>query len=391
VAYKRGPGETAELAKAASKAERAAALCAAQEKLLQAEQALSAAKQKGDAAVKQAEQQAAALRKVVEAAQEALKADSTKYTPLSPIYPKTSTGRRTALARWITARDNPLTARVAVNHIWTRHFGKPLVETVFDFGRNGKRPTHPELLDWLAVEFVESGWSMKHLHRLIVTSSTYRMDSAAGGPSQPNLAADPDNRWLWHFAPHRMEAEVVRDSILFAAGELDSRMGGLELENDQAATSRRRSLYFSIYPEGGGAMKFVEVFDAPNPCDCYRRSESLIPQQALALTNGELPLNASRLLARGLWEQIGGGQADEAAFVAAAFEQVLSRRPTDAEWTACLAFLRKQGDLYQSAAAKQQASQSPAGVVPPSPDPRMRARESLVRTLFSHNNFVTIR
>ena len=105
------------------------------------------------------------------------------YTPLSPIYPRPSTGRRPALARWITDRDNPLTARVAVNHIWRWHFGRPLVATTFDFGRNGKPPTHPELLDWLAVELMEPKRLavMKPLHRLIVTSDAYRMRSRIGG------------------------------------------------------------------------------------------------------------------------------------------------------------------------------------------------------------------
>src|SRR5207237_5963542 len=129
------------------------------------------------------------------------------------------------LAQWIASRANPLTARVAVNHVWGRHFGRPLVDTVFDFGRNGQRPTHPELLDWLAVEFMERGWSMKHLHRLIVTSNAYRMASAGASPQ----SADPDNRWLWQFPRRRVEAEVVRDSVLHAAGELDTQMGGLDL------------------------------------------------------------------------------------------------------------------------------------------------------------------
>ena len=224
-----------------------------------------------------------AAKKAVDAARQTVSAASTTYTLLSPLYPKTSTGRRRALAQWIANKDNPLTVRVAVNHIWMRHFGKPLVETVFDFGRNGQRPTHPELLDWLAVELMDNGWSMKHLHRLIVTSSTYREASAsATAAAQP---ADPDNRWLWHFPSRRVEAEVVRDSILFAAGELDLAMGGLDIDPHTQGNSHRRSMYFTIYPEGGGLLDMLEFFDPPDPCDCYRRSDSLIPQQALVLTN----------------------------------------------------------------------------------------------------------
>src|SRR5439155_2039715 len=139
-------------------------------------------------------------------------------------------GRRRALAQWIAGRDNPLTARVAVNHIWMRHFGKPLVESVSDFGRNGKKPTHPELLDWLALELMENGWSMKHLHRLIVTSAAYRMQSKAGGS---NATIDPENRYVWHFNARRAEGEIIRDSVLHVAGQLDPTIGGPVLENDR--------------------------------------------------------------------------------------------------------------------------------------------------------------
>src|SRR5262249_6960796 len=159
------------------------------------------------------------------------KGTSDTYTALGPTYPKTSTGRRKALAEWITDRDNPLTARVAVNHVWTRHFHAPLVASVFDFGLNGARPTHPELLDWLAIEFMEPGWSMKHLHRLIVTSQAYRMATSQAGTA--DAARDSENHFLWRMNSGRMEAEVVRDSLLHVAGLLDRTMGGQELENSQ--------------------------------------------------------------------------------------------------------------------------------------------------------------
>src|SRR5262249_48517997 len=331
--------------------------------------------------IKKGEQEIAAARKIVETAHKALEANDDKYTPLTPVYPSTSGGRRRALAAWIVSHDNPLTARVAVNHVWMRHFGKPLVRTVNDFGRNGKNPSHPELLDWLAVEFMDAGWSMKHLHRLIVTSNTYRMQSHASGP---NVALDSENRYLWHFNAHRAEAEVVRDSILHTGGELDATLGGPVLENDKEATSRRRSLYFAVYPEDGGHLKMVELFDAPDPCDCYRRSESIVPQQALALTNSRLLLDASRLLARKLSQHA----KEEPAFITAAFEQVLSRGPSPQEQAVCKEFLRKQGELFRS--AKPQAAKG-EGSVAPSPDPELRAREGLVRALFSHDDFVTIR
>ena len=112
-------------------------------------------------------------------------------------FPTTSSGRRSALARWLTDRQNPLTARVAVNHIWMRHFGKPLVPTVFDFGRKGSPPTHPALLDYLAVELMDNNWSMKHLHRLMVTSNAYRMSSSSAGASDVDLRDDTENRYYW--------------------------------------------------------------------------------------------------------------------------------------------------------------------------------------------------
>src|SRR5690606_9312132 len=133
------------------------------------------------------------------------------YTPReAEEFPATSTGRRLAFARWVADGANPLTARVAMNHVWLRHFGRGIVATPADFGRNGARPSHPELLDWLAAEFVERGWSMKAMHRLIVTSAAYRMDSM---PDEANLSIDPDNHYLWRMPSRRMEAELVRDNL----------------------------------------------------------------------------------------------------------------------------------------------------------------------------------
>ena len=255
-------------ASAAAKAERQALHLAAKERWLLAEQALADARKASEtkegkekdvatAAAKKQEAQVAALKKTFDQAEKNLALTDSKFSPLGPIYPKTSSGRRKALAEWIASKDNPLTARVAVNHIWLRHFDRALVDTVFDFGRNGKTPSHPELLDWLAVEFMESGWKMQHLHRLIVTSATYRQQSASTGEQ------DPDNRWYARAATRRMEAEVVRDSILASADALDRQIGGIVIENKEETTSKRRALYFSVFPEDGGALKFVQIFDAP--------------------------------------------------------------------------------------------------------------------------------
>lgn len=365
-------GDEKALSRAAGKAERLAALRAAEDRLALAEQARAKAGLDAAAQVKAQQQEAAAL-KAVDAAKKALEADSATYTSLSPAYPKTSTGRRKALAGWIASKDNPLTARVAVNHVWKHYFSRPIVETVADLGRNGARPTHPEVLDWLAVELMESGWSLKQIHRLIVTSNAYRMQSSAGDAAETKL--DPDNRLLWRFPSRRLEAEEVRDAVLSVTGELDLSIGGPSLDNVADAGSRRRSLYFSVYPEDGGHHRFLELFDPPDPCDCYKRTASIVPQQALALTNSQLMLDHSRLLARKL-----GVSTTDAEFIRSAFERVLSRGPTEQERTMCDQFLHRQESLYKT-----------MKTLPGTSDPRLRARESLIRVLFSHDDFLTVR
>lgn len=205
-----------------------------------------------------------------------------------------STGRRKALAEWITDRRNPLTARVAVNHLWARHLGTPLVPTVFDFGRKGIAPAHPELLDWLAAELMDSGWSMKHLHRLIVSSATYRMSSSSAG-RDANVAKDPDNTNGWRRTPIRLESEVVRDSILSLAGTIDLTRGGPPIKPAEQVESRRRSLYF--FHSNNDRNLFLTTFDEATVKECYRREQSIVPQQALAMTNSRLILDASKLIA----------------------------------------------------------------------------------------------
>ncbi len=193
----------------------------------------------------------AAKRKLIEvqgsldAARGNLQTAGDTYTPLSPIYPDRSSGRRLALARWIASENNPLTARVAVNHLWSKHFGRALVDTPANFGRSGHSPSHPELLDWLAVELMEEGWQSKHLHRAMVTSATYRLQSKVPSADHPSLLTDRDNDWYWRANPRRMEAEVVRDTVLACADELDRTLGGQEIDAALGLTSRRRSLYFA--------------------------------------------------------------------------------------------------------------------------------------------------
>ncbi len=371
------PGDRVQSAKAAAKAERLASWHQAVATLTQLEQNLLVQQTATppDPQVANTIKAIQAQRAVVDKAREAAANPGETYTPLGPSYPTQSTGRRLALARWITSSDNPLTARVAVNHIWNWHFGQPLVETTANFGRQGSPPTHPELLDWLAVEFMEQGWRMKHLHRLIVLSRAYQMASTHP-EDQANRQRDPDNKKLWKYPLRRLEAEAVRDSLLHAAGELDLRLGGPDIPHEQGLTNPRRSLYFTHH--GETRMAFLELFDAANPLDCYRRTESIRPQQALALVNSELvPLMARKLAGR-------LAALDEPTFLQTSFETILSRPPTIAELRASQKYLFEQIELFRGKKLLPVENG-------PSVDPAQRAREHLLTALFNHTDFVTLR
>ena len=160
---------------------------------------------------------------------------------------------------------------------------------MYDFGLRTARPEHHVLLDWLAVEFMESGWSFKQLHRLIVSSQAYRMRSADSGPGDPNVTLDPDNRFVWRMNVGRMEGEVVRDTILFLAGRLDSRIGGPDGPVASAESGTRRTIYYRY--ASGDTVPFLSMFDAANVTECYRRHETIVPQQALALSNSGMVLS----------------------------------------------------------------------------------------------------
>ena len=395
-----------ELIRAACQGEREAAVASAKANGASAESAAAIAEGKLSEATKQADQAAIdTSNKALQAAQKqrttaatslstsnaALSKELGEYTPLSPKYPQVTSGRRATLAGWITSKDNPLTARVAVNHIWLRHFGQALVDSPQDFGRNGSRPTHPKLLDWLACELMDSGWSMKHIHRLIVTSQSYRMASMVPQSLQLNpsevaaaSAIDPDNKTYWRFPASRMQAEVVRDSLLGLSGELDKTLGGHEIDHKQGMTSRRRSLYFLHH--GEEKMEFLELFDAANACDCYSRTSSIQPQQALALINSELTKSLSRHLEKRLWSSTNPNASESeefdavSRFVQIAFLQVLNREPRDEELTASLKFLEQQ------ASRLMEFDGASPGLVPSE-----RARENLLHALMNHNDFVTIR
>src|SRR5882724_3261167 len=283
-------------------------------------------------------------------------------------YPDQTSGRRTAFAKWLTDPANPLTARVAANHIWLRHFGAGIVPTPADFGRNGRPPTHPQLLDYLASELVAQKWQMKAIHRLIVTSATYRMASTL---DESDAKIDPDNTYLWRAPSRRMEAELVRDNILYATGQLDPTMGGPEIDQNLGLVSKRRSIYFRIAPEK--EVEFLKLFDSANPNECYERRPSVVPQQALAMSNSELIINHSRTLAGELSKQAG---ADDGKFIDLAFVQILSRPATAEEISLCLRALANHPTTNPVGSASADA---------------IRHRQNLVLVLFNHNDFVTIR
>jgi hypothetical protein len=256
----------------------------------------------------------------------------------APVYPKTSTGRRTALAHWVTHRDNPLTARVAVNHIWTRHFGTPLVESVFDFGRQSRQPLHQELLDYLAIELIDSGWSMKHLHRLMLTSKTWQCSSSNLGADSDTLTRDPENSHYWRMNNRRMESQVVRDSLLHLSGRLDLTFGGPSVQPGPDVT--RRSLY--LFHSRDGRDKFMSTFDDADVFACYRRSQSIVPQQALAMMNSREAIEAASRIASRF-----DANFTDAELTHAAFELLLARDPTEFELQACLDFLNGTPDRVQ--------------------------------------------
>lgn len=388
---------------AASRAERQVAVATLSEEVLaaghflegvRASSATSATPENAATAVTEAEKKHSDLQKKLTDAKVAVDQADGTYSALGETFPSSSTGRRLALARWITSPQNPRTSRIAVNHMWLRHFGEAIVPSVANFGLNGQQPSNQELLDWLATELTNNSWQMKPLHRMIVLSSTYRQSSATVQHSASviaNVAADPANRFLWRMNSRRMEAEAVRDSMLCVAGSLDHSRGGPEIPENAAQSNLRRSLYFRSTPNEKAG--FLETFDAANPNECYRRQESVVPQQALALMNSRLSLDHARLLAGKLSEDAGEGDqaVTRAAFITVAFETILNRPPTEAEVAVCQTFLERNtatagtANLAVFPAGGESSLRAPATV------PYLRARENLVHVLLSHNDFVTIR
>jgi hypothetical protein len=264
-----------------------------------------------------------------------------------------TSGRRRALAEWLGSEENPLTARVIVNRIWSHHFGRGIVPTLDNFGKMGEKPSHPELLDWLAVEFMSRGWSIKQMHRLIMTSDAYQMASQYADPG--NSEKDSENTYLWRFRLQRLDAEIVRDAILAVSGALDraaggppvfppiapeilaSMAGGIWKKESDGPSVWRRSVY--VYRKRGLVFPMFEVFDLPDQnTSCGRRNSSTVPTQALALLNDEFVLRQAKLFAGRIRETAAG---DTARQVELAYRIALSRPPAADEARLAADFLRR--------------------------------------------------
>ena len=256
-----------------------------------------------------------------------------KITP-SAIVP--STGRRTALADWITRAENPLTARVIVNRVWQYHFGRGIVGTASDFGKLGEKPSHPELLDWLTRGFVENGWSLKWLHRIILNSETYRQSARIAG-DHPALKKDPENRLLWRANPLRLDAEQARDSLLLASGELREENPGPGAESHQPVRAVFTRKIRNSQDE------FLRSFDAPNGFQSVaRRDATNTALQSLLMINGDWPLQRARAMASRLMHEAGSAPEQR---IQRAYELAFSRSPTPDELQHASLFLRTQASL----------------------------------------------
>ncbi len=281
----------------------------------------------------------------------------------------TSSGRRTAIANWIASASNPMTSRVFVNRVWGQYFGHGIVDTVSDFGHMGQKPSHPELLDWLAVNFLEHGWSVKQLQRQILLSSTYRQSSATRPEA---LEVDATDRLLWSFPRQRLDAEEIRDSLLAASGLLEDKIGGpavfppvpAQLDNlnawkvsDNPHDHFRRSLY--VFVRRNTPYPLLDTFDWANPQIVHSRREvTTTAPQALALVNSEVVYQYSQELAGRVIREAGDS---EAARIDWLYQLLLARTPDQTEKTALLAFLDSQQKTLQKQLASGKKVVAPAG------------------------------
>lgn len=298
----------------------------------------------------------------------------------TPSNPQT-TGRRTAFARWVTSRHNPLFARVMVNRVWQYHFGTGLVSTPDNLGQSGAVPSHPQLLDYLADEFVRQGWSLKALHRLILTSAAYRQESR-----EDEIAAqvDPGNRLLWRYPLRRLDAEAIRDSMLQISGELDPTPGGPFIPTTRAADgtvlveeavagSHRRSVY--LQQRRTQMLTFLELFDAPTIVStCSFRTQSTVPLQSLTLMNSDFVRRRSQAFAKRLLSEAKPNSgAETEGVITQAFRLACGRVPAPEEIAAAKTFLETQQQLHATA-----------------PDARQRAWTDFCQMLLASNSFLYV-
>ena len=323
-------------------------------------------------------------------------------------------GRRLALANWLTDPKQPLTSRALVNRIWMHHFGKGLVPTPGDFGRLGESPTHPELLDWLAAEFMEpskpadgrargSAWSVKHLHRLIVTSSGYRQ-SSTHDPMKDKL--DADNKLLGRFPLRRLEAEALRDAMLSVSGKLNPKMFGppvpvveddagiiiigkpnrdaayrLGDESVAAGEESRRSVYIQV--RRSKPLNVLDTFDwARVEPNCEARNSSTATPQSLMLMNGSFVMQQAEAFADRVKKDAG---TDPSLQVTRAWKLAYGSEPSDKEKVAALAFLKDSAATF---AKQPEPPKNPKGPVPPSPE--AKALAALCQALLSSNRFLYV-
>jgi hypothetical protein len=263
-------------------------------------------------------------------------------TEIPPADGRTS-GRRLAMAEWLTSPDNPLPARVIVNRIWQHHFGKGIVPTLDNFGKMGEQPTNPQLLDWLAVDFMNKGWSIKQVQRRIMTSEAYQMASEYSDAASAKI--DPEDTYLWRYRIQRLEGEIIRDNIMSAAGSIDLTMGGPAIfphvdesfiktlfrgiyrNQDDGPNVWRRSLY--IYQKRTLPSPMLQAFDLPDMSQSFgARYVSTVPTQALQLMNDDFVLNQAQLFADRVKKEAGD---DVARQVDLAYRIALTRSPTQRE------------------------------------------------------------
>jgi hypothetical protein len=317
---------------------------------------------------------------------------------LNPL-PSDSPKNRLALAKWLVSPDNPLTARVVVNRTWAAFFGRGIVKTQEDFGYQGSPPSHPQLLDWLAVEFMKDGWSMKQLHRRIVTSQTYQQSSNSSALGEER---DPENSLLWRGPRVRLDAEQVRDAALRASGLLSEKMYGPSVYPPQPpsvttegtygamnwATSTgedryRRSLY--TFTKRTAPFAFANTFDAPTGEGCIvRRDRSNTPLQALTMLNDVTIVEASQALGKTLAQM----QVSNEERINVAYRRCFSRHPTTDELEKVLAFFNKQSARLH---AMPETAKSIAGESPSESAVEHAAWTTVVRALMNTDEFVTRR